>query len=265
MTRTLVALLLLCVNMPSTCAAAPPDWLEVIRIKVMPVEPDLPPPVNPKLTKGNVYVVGCKKPVIVFGEPQGMAKVVERKGPLTIYATFADSSSDEPQERRYEGPQVFIFTAAKTGREKLFFVPVGLKTADEIFTQIIDCEHGPRPPPDPPGPGPTPQPGPVPIEGVRVLMIWDQNKVLPTGQHSVIYGKKVREYLERKANDFVIWPASTTVEDATRYGKEFGDAMKRPRASPNWLILSNGKTGFEGPLPNTVDEAMTLFKRFFGE
>ena len=47
--------------------------------------------------------------------------------------------------------------------------------------------------------------------------------------------------------------------------KAWQDAMKRPHPTLPYLIVSNGKSGYEGPLPTSVDEAMTILKKYGGE
>jgi hypothetical protein len=39
-------------------------------------------------------------------------------------------------------------------------------------------------------------------------------------------------------------------------------ALKRPMESLPWIIISNGKTGYEGPLPKTTDELIELVDKY---
>lgn len=129
---------------------------------------------------------------------------------------------------------------------------------------------GPQPPPGP-GPGPTPSPAPIPVDGFRVLIVYESSELskMPAAQQSILYSKPVRDYLNAKC---VMGPDGKTKEwriydkdvatDAE--SKTWQDAMKRPRQSIPWLIVSDGKTGYEGPLPGSVDEAMAILKKWGG-
>ena len=41
--------------------------------------------------------------------------------------------------------------------------------------------------------------------------------------------------------------------------------MKRTRSSVPWLVVSNGVTGFEGPLPATEAEITAILTQFGGK
>jgi hypothetical protein len=79
----------------------------------------------------------------------------------------------------------------------------------------------------------------------------------------------VRDYLrgkcvvgaDGKTSEFRIWDKDV---DAAADAKHWQDALKRPRASTPWLIVSDGKSGYEGPLPANVDETLALLKKFGG-
>jgi len=119
-----------------------------------------------------------------------------------------------------------------------------------------------------------PIPLPVkPIEqpGFRVLMVYESEDLtkLPPAQKSVLQSTIVREYLNAKCSkgadgktpDYRILDAHT---DTTSDSKWWQDAMKRKRDSLPWIVISDGTTGYEGPLPKTVDEALALFKKYGG-
>ncbi len=58
-----------------------------------------------------------------------------------------------------------------------------------------------------------------------------------------------------------MWDAGV---DASQESQLWQDALKRKRGALPWLVISNGKSGFEGPLPATVDETLTLLKKYGG-
>lgn len=129
----------------------------------------------------------------------------------------------------------------------------------------------PVPPTPPPGPGPGPKPdaAPIPVAGFRVLIVYESADAtkLPPAQHSIIYGKTMRDFLnatcavgpDNKTREWNIWDQDV---DTSAVAKHWQDAMKRPRKSVPWLLVSNGVTGWEGPLPATVDETLALLRKY---
>jgi hypothetical protein len=129
---------------------------------------------------------------------------------------------------------------------------------------------GPGPGPDP-GPGPkpptppTPTPAPIPLPGLRVLMLFEAGKVLPAGQMAILNGQECRDamnakcVMEAKSKGWRVWPANTVFTTAP---KHWQDAAARPRTGLPWLIISNGVTGYEGPLPATPSEFLTLLGKY---
>ena len=150
------------------------------------------------------------------------------------------------------------------------------------LSEFVSCAIlvGDAPPPTPPGPqppgptppGPTPGPAPIPLEGLRVLIVYESADLakLPAGQHAVLYGEKVRGYLDSKCavgadgrtREWRIWDKDASVINEA---KHWQDAWARPRGPQlPWLIISNGKEGYEGPLPVAVEEMMLLLKKYGG-
>lgn len=125
------------------------------------------------------------------------------------------------------------------------------------------------PPPPGPGPGPDPNPAPIPVAGFRVLIVYETGTVLPPLQEVVLTSATLRTYLRAKCVDdptadldakgWRIWDKD---EDTSGVSKVWADAMKRERKSLPWILVSNGKTGYEGPLPGTVDDTITLLKKY---
>jgi hypothetical protein len=131
----------------------------------------------------------------------------------------------------------------------------------------------PTPTPTPtPTPGPTPpSPAPIPGDGLRVLIVYESKALpsLPKGQISALYSATVRDYMnthcakgpDGKTAEWRCWDADV---DASGEPAIWQDAMKRPRTSLPWVIISTGKAGYEGPLPATADDLIALLKRFGG-
>lgn len=147
----------------------------------------------------------------------------------------------------------------------------GEQTRADFVVVIGDAPPGPGPtPPVPPGPVPPPGPGPSPDppapiagDGFKVLVVYEKKdhiKLTP-GQINTIWGQKVRDYIAAKKGEFLILDKD---EDVNVAGKAWADAMARPRTSLPWIIVSNGKTGFEGPLPGHAEEINLLLRKYGG-
>ena len=170
-----------------------------------------------------------------------------------------------------------MYVWAKPGRYKVTLTAVDFaaqKVERAKFTFSVEGKPptppGPEPTPVPPDPpGPKPDPAPIPTAGFRVLIVYETSELskLPAAQQSVIYGKAMRDYLNSKC---VLGPDSKTHEwrmwdkdtDASAESQLWQDAMKRGRTSVPWLIVSNGKTGFEGMLPATVEDTLKLLAKY---
>lgn len=129
---------------------------------------------------------------------------------------------------------------------------------------------GPLPPPivdpvDPVKPKPVEPPltpAPIPLPGLRALIIYETN-ALPN-INSIVSGEKVRNYMVEKGvkGGFIALDKDASDDDLTRVDPWIRDAFKRPRTSIPWLIVSNGTSGFEGPLPLAVGDVMAILKKY---
>lgn len=135
-----------------------------------------------------------------------------------------------------------------------------------------DPGPGPDPGPKPPDPKPpTPSPAPIPLPGLRVLVIYEATEAADGGltreQFSTIYGKAFRTLLDEKC---VVGSDGKTREwriydkdvDVRGEAKHWQDVMKRKRDSVPWLVISNGKAGYEGSLPKTTEGTLNLIKQY---
>ncbi len=197
----------------------------------------------------------------------------------SAFDAFREQSSDATRLRI----KVFVPTTAKPGAEG-YVVIAAVK--DGKLLPFYKCRVTvggtpipPKPPvpptppvppkpPDPPVP-PSP-PAPIPVEGLRVLMVYetgDASKTLSLGQRGILFGKSVREALAAKC---VKGPDGVTPEfriydkdvDASGDSRLWRDAVARTKDKTlPWLIISNGKTGYEGPMPKDAGEFLALVEK----
>jgi hypothetical protein len=147
-------------------------------------------------------------------------------------------------------PYLKTLTLAKPGD----YAPVWHQLAAAIRSGM-----GPQPPPEPPVP---PQP-PVPITtGLHVLIIEETNNrgTLPAAQAQIFTSTKVLGWLRTNAPaHWRIWDADV---DASKAPTEFQDAIKLPRTGLPWVVISNGTTGFSGPLPANETDTLSLLEKY---
>lgn len=127
---------------------------------------------------------------------------------------------------------------------------------------------GPKPPdpgpspPDPKPPEPIPDAPPFPADSLHVLVVYETATVaeLKAGQRAILYSKAVRDMLDAKCGkNYRFFDKD---QDASKDTPAFAAAMRVKRDSIPWVVVSNGKTGFSGPLPQTAGEFETLVGRY---
>jgi len=155
-----------------------------------------------------------------------------------------------------------------TDTELVFQVPVGAKTGKVSITAptgsvtsaanyVVSEDTDP----------------PIPGDGLRVLIIYESSEVTkyPQAQQAIISGAPFRKFLDTSC---VIGPdgksperriydkdADTSAEDP-KWGKAMERAKKTSGFKTPWILVSNGKTGYEGPLPENVEKATELIKKY---
>lgn len=269
----LPVLFLLALSAPAYCADVP----EIRLPKIDQSKPDPTPKPVTKLGKGHWYVIDSDLPLLVLASPQGLVSTHKDAGPIRLRGLFADGKG-EIETREYKGKEVWSIEAEKSGRVELLIVKTGTVDPAEVIrvTLDVDAGEGPRPPPEPgpeptpePKPEPTPNPAPIPDAGLRVLIVYESGKQaqMPPEQRNILYAKAVRDYLNTKC---VVGPDNQTREwriydqdvDTTLDSDVWRKAMARPRQSVPWIVVSNGTTGFEGPLPATIDATLELIRKY---
>lgn len=124
-------------------------------------------------------------------------------------------------------------------------------------------------PPQPPQPD-----APIKEPGFRVLIVEetaDRSK-LPVTQAVIMTSATFRNYLrnacvaDSTASDGKAWRIWDKDTDATNELKLWQDALKSAKSVKDfktpWIVVSNGKTGYSGPLPDTLQATMDLCKKY---
>jgi hypothetical protein len=102
---------------------------------------------------------------------------------------------------------------------------------------------------------------PIPVTTLHVLVVeeMDDRNKLPASQVGIFSSTELRKWLvENNAQ----WRMFDDDVDQTFLEQKWKDAMARPRASLPWVTISNGRTGWEGPLPKTVAETISLMEKY---
>lgn len=145
------------------------------------------------------------------------------------------------------------------------------KSRDEFFqdSHFVRVGKGPDPGPDPdpdPDPDPTPSPAPIPEPGFRVLIFYESSDTLPALQQAILAGEEVAAYLDKTCIDEPDGTSGYRIYDQHAdlsnelpvWQKAF---QRRPQSLP-WVIVSNGKTGTEEPLPASPSAFVELCKKY---
>lgn len=118
-------------------------------------------------------------------------------------------------------------------------------------------------PPDPNPPDPTPDPdvddAPFPADGLTVLIVEEttERRNLSVGHRSVITSVAMREWFDEHD---VVWRIYD--KDTEGASEPFETALHLPRDSLPWILISNGETGFSGPLPDGVMATIRLIEQY---
>ena len=159
-----------------------------------------------------------------------------------------------------------IYTITKPGSHTIKAIVLAqnpLSWDEKVFTLTIGKPE-PGPEPEPPTP-PTPGEAPIEGEGFRVLFIAETGEQLPPAVADSFYSKLITDYLNTNCIKAEGQPEFRRFDPDTRFTNpqhRFAKAMARPRTSLPWLIISNGKSGYEGPFPTTVEATLALLKQY---
>lgn len=110
---------------------------------------------------------------------------------------------------------------------------------------------------------------PIKAPGFRILIVEEssQRHTLPASQVAIFTSAAITEYANAKCAkiegvpEFRVYDPDVPLTSESETWKE---AMAVARTSLPWLICSDGKRGYSGPLPKTVDETLAILKRYGG-
>jgi hypothetical protein len=154
------------------------------------------------------------------------------------------------------------------GRDELLVMPVGATSEAQARRVFLRVGTMPQPPPVDPKPKPDVKPSTSPIkaDGLHVLIVYKPGDALPSAQNAILYGERARKLLDEKCvTDGRGQKAYRIFPDTVEFGGElpvWKEAMARQRQSIPWVIIGNGKDGFEGPLPANVADFETLINKY---
>lgn len=222
---------------------------------------------------GQGWCQSVKLPAEVQAQP-GLVTVEAETDAESVNWWAPDGGLQLISPRLLKDSRTAVGFALTPGRYRLQAI-VAKGDRSEYAVTVVVVGNVPPTPPVPPGPGPNPpqpptpppSPAPIPLPGLRVLILFESGDVdkYPTGQLAILNGAAFHKWLDGvcvqgpKNKEWRIWDADT---DARSEAKHWQDALARKRESLPWLIVSNGTTGFEGPLPKTADEAKAVIQKY---
>ena len=104
-------------------------------------------------------------------------------------------------------------------------------------------------------------PAPIAASGYNVLVVEEtaDRGALPPEQLAALTSTTIREWIEKQPGTVLVVDKDADVSVLT---EPWQQAFRRPHATLPWIVVSNGVTGYEGPLPGTVDELQALLERY---
>lgn len=117
------------------------------------------------------------------------------------------------------------------------------------------------------------EPAPIKLDGLRVLIFEEtaDRGTLTAGQREALLSTaagSVRDYAQTHCVKINGQPEFRLIDkdsDLSQDTEAVQMAGKLPRPSLPWLVVSNGKRGFSGPLPETAADTLSILKKYGGE
>lgn len=253
---------------PAADPAAPQiRWPKVVR-------PAPPAPATApvdELTPERWFVIDSDVELLLFASPNDKLDKAVETGPFKVRGKFADGG-DAVETRTYKGKFVYFIEAKKgaAGPVELIVGPSGATKESDFERRLLRVGKDSTPPkpdvkPDPVTPA---EPAPIPEKGFRVLIVYETADLakLPASQAAALTSSEVRNYLnsacvvgaDGKTKEWRILDKDANLSNESQLWQA---AMKRDRKSLPWIVISDGTTGFEGPLPQNTADVLSLLKK----
>ena len=219
---------------------------------------------NPTVANGIVYSGPRSKPVLAGTQS---LIVVDYTGYefLTMWAERVPTLERVTLEQVTGG--YWFPSTAMAGKYRVLAIATATGKAPSIESLVVEVGgvDPPKPDPDPPKPDPN-DVVPIPGDGLRVLIVYeqdDQSKYKPD-MIKQLYSLTMRQFLNSVCVKSSAGLPEYRVLDEEVEGEDsiWLTALKRKRESLPWIIISNGKRGFEGPLPAVEAETRKLIEGF---
>jgi hypothetical protein len=110
---------------------------------------------------------------------------------------------------------------------------------------------------------PIPSPAPIATDRLSVMVVEDVNHRddIPASQVTALLSTQLRKAIQDKSGRFRMLDAATDVTNEESWVKE---CMALPRQSLPWVYISNGRTGYSGPVPATEQAFLELIAKHGG-
>lgn len=212
-------------------------------------------------------------PAEVKAEPGAWVVVAPKTDAKSVVYVGLDGLAAFPSSE-LKDPRKLVVNPSKVGRFR--FVAVGTlgdeQTATAFTIVVGNVPPGPGPGPNPdPGPNPEPSdPAPIAGDGLKVLIMFETAEAAKyTRDQQLILApaKQVADFLNSQCVEdskgkkaWRIWDKDVDAENAD---PAFKDALAKARpTSLPWVLISNGKTGYAGPLPANPSTFIDLVSKY---
>jgi hypothetical protein len=179
--------------------------------------------------------------------------------------TYLGLSGVEPFPSAFlKDPKAFVLPVRGLAAGKYTFAGVASLNDEHTKFQFVVVVGTPPDPPKPPDPPQPPDPPKPPPDGpLRVIFVYESSAPMTTTQQAVMFGAKVREYLDAKAKG---WRRFDKDVDATNEKdaeiKALWGAAKGHITTVPCVVVGRGSDVKIIPLPATEDEALKVFAKY---
>lgn len=205
-------------------------------------------------------------PIEIEGNPPSCIVIVRALGKEAIIPTFEVVAPTKTYVFTALGPAYYmidVITSDETGKQNHYTTKTFIQGEGEVQPPDIN------PNVDPVGPAP------IPLAGFRVMFITESedasdSSAVTKEQREVFYSSVIRDYLNAKCvkgpdNKTAEWRIVDPNAEYSADEQRWKDAAARKRDKLPWVIISDGKVGYEGPLPANVEDTLKLLKKYGGE